>query len=119
MDYPSFFSKIQMIVVLIAVILLTNICLKLLNKRLLNNNKIIKVIERTSVSNNSALGIVEVCGSYYLMSFTDKSNKILKELDSQGVELWIEEMENKQAFTDLKEKTNIYFGMRKKVEKEN
>lgn len=105
---------IQTIVALIIVIILANISLKLFNKQMLKQNKIIKIIERTSVFNNSALGIVEICGSYYLMSFTDKDNKIIKELDAKEIESIIEETNANQNLMSIRDKANLYFEMRKK-----
>lgn len=110
----SIFAIIQTILVLIIVIVLANLFLKLLNKNMINNQRIIKIIERTNVFNNSALGIVEICGKYYLMSLTDKDNKILKELDKEEIEAYIEELKGNQSFMDIKDKANLYFGMRKK-----
>lgn len=48
-------------------------------------NKIIKIVERVAINNNSALSVVNICGIYYLMSFTNNENKILKELNSEEV----------------------------------
>jgi flagellar protein FliO/FliZ len=106
---------LQTIIALIIVILLANISLKLLNRQMLKQNKIIKVIERTSVLNNSAIAIVEVCGEYYLMSFTDKDNKILKVLDADEVKTLIEEKESKLGLINIKDKANFYFEARKKI----
>lgn len=106
MDFSSFFSVVQTIIVLIGVIILANLSLKYLNKFMLKQNRIIKIVEKTPIFNNSALGVVQVCGIYYLMSFTDKDNRILKELDKSQVELFIEETKSQQ--------TNLQFGMRKK-----
>ena len=114
MDFSGYFSVIQTIIVLIIVIFLANISLRLLNKYMHRSKKIIKVVERTSVFSNSALGIVDICGTYYLMSFSDKDNKILKELKSEEVEIIKQEMENSKSYTEMKEKANQYFGMRKK-----
>jgi flagellar biogenesis protein FliO len=90
-NYNAFFSVVQTIFVLIAVIALANITLKYVNKHMNKQNKMIKVHERVSVSNNSSLNIVEICGSYYLMSFTGSENKILKELNKEDVLEIIEE----------------------------
>ena len=106
MDFSSFISVLRSILVLIAVIVIANISLKYLNKFMLKQNRIIKIVEKTPIYNNSALGVVHICGVYYLMSFTDKDNKILKELDKAEVELLIEEIKNQQI--------NLQFGMRKK-----
>lgn len=85
MDFSSFLSLIQTIIVLIIVIALANISLKFLSKYMANQNKIIKIVEKVGVNNNSALSVVEICGIYYLMSFTNNENKILKELDKEEV----------------------------------
>lgn len=114
MDYSWFITILKTIVVLIIVIILANITLKILNKQMNKQSRIIKIIEKINISNNSALGIVKICGVYYLMSFTEKDNTILKELKTEEVEEAIEEMKHDEGFTDLKEKANLYFGMRKK-----
>lgn len=46
-------------------------------------NQVIKVIERTPISKSSALSIVEIADTYYLMSFTDTRNEILRELTAE------------------------------------
>lgn len=85
MDFSSFLSLIQTIIVLIIVIALANISLKYLNKYMAKQNNIIKIVEKVGINNNSALSVVEICGIYYLMSFTNNENKILKELDKEEV----------------------------------
>ncbi|WFA07888.1 flagellar biosynthetic protein FliO [Tissierella sp. Yu-01] len=110
----SIFAILQTIIVLVIVIVLANLFLKLLNKNMIRNQRIIKIIERTNVFNNSAVGIVQICGKYYLMSFTDRDNKILKELDEVEVESYLEEFKENHSLMDIKDKANLYFGMRKK-----
>ena len=119
---------IQTIIVLIIVIALANISLKFVNKHMLKQNKIIKVIERVSVNNNSAISVVSICGTYYLMSLTGSDNKILKELDKEEVESMVEQINKEQSLFIKKnfsidtidkyvnKKTNDYFGMRKRVD---
>lgn len=91
MNENALFSIVQTIFILIAVIALANSTLKYVNKYMNKQNKMIKIHERVSVSNNSSLNIVEICGSYYLMSFTSSENKILKELNKEEVLEMIEE----------------------------
>lgn len=86
MNLSSLFSILQTILVLIIVIILANITLKYSSKYLQKNNKMIKIIERVSVNNNSALCIVDICGKYYLMSISGNENKILKELDKEEIQ---------------------------------
>lgn len=65
---------------LIAIILLANYLLRKLNHFTNKHQKNIKIIEKVSVSKDSALTIVCICDSYYLMSFTAQGNEIIKEL---------------------------------------
>lgn len=116
MDFSSFVALFQTIIVLVLIIFLANISLKYLNKYMHKQNKIIKVVERTSVFNNSAIGIVDICGIYYLMSFTDKENKILKELEKSDVESMLEKIDNEKRFTEILRREKVDFGMRKKSE---
>lgn len=113
---PSVFSIIQTIIVLIAVIFLANFLLKLLNKNMLKQNRMIKVMEKSPVYNNSSIGIVQVCGSYYLMSFTDKDNRILKELSLDEVEKYLKQNEENDKIFSFMDIKNGNIGMRKKVE---
>ena len=96
----GFLSILQTLVVLSLVIVLAHVSLKLLNKYMIKQNNIIKVWEKTTVNTNSSLGIVEVSGKYYLMSFTQNENKILKELNAKEIE---EMLIEKEDSLDLKE----------------
>lgn len=128
MNISSILYVIQTIVVLIIVIALANISLKFANKYMIKQSKIIKVIERVSVNNNSALSVVNICGTYYLMSLTSGDNKILKELAKEEVESIIEQISKEQSSFVKKDlsvdtinkylikKINDYFGMRKRVD---
>ena len=82
----GFFTVLQTFIVLIIVIALAHISLRLLNRYMVKQNKIIKIWEKISVNNNSSIGVIEVTGNYYLMSFTQNENKILKELEKEEVE---------------------------------
>ena len=107
-------SIIQTIIVLIVVIILANLFLRFLNKNMVVNKKMIKIIERVNVSNNSALAIVKICGNYYLMSLADKDNRVLKGLDEDEVESYLDDFEGQDNFVDIKDKAYVFFGMRKK-----
>jgi flagellar biogenesis protein FliO len=132
-SFNSLVSILQAVLALIIVVLLANIFLRLLNKNISGSNRMIKIIERVNVSKNSALCIVEICGTHYLMSITEKDNEILKELDKEEVEQYLEDFraENKTdtigftgltGFTDFKEGlkkrqgllSNLLIGLRKK-----
>ncbi|MPW24804.1 flagellar biosynthesis protein FliZ [Alkalibaculum sp. M08DMB] len=120
MSGQMFLSVIKTIVVLLMIIALANISLKLGNKYITKHNKIIKIVERVSVSNNSSLCIVDICGSYYLMSFSGNDNKILKDLDEEKVQEILAEIQKEQSIpnymnlSEIKAKTHNFFEMRKK-----
>lgn len=109
----GFLKVLQTIIALIAVIGLANISLKLLNKYMVKENKIIRILEKTSISNSSSLAVVEISGSYYLMSFTQNENKILKELDLEEIEDMLRE---KEKDMDIRE-NSIYKRVNSFIEK--
>jgi len=77
---------LKSVVALIVIILAANYGLKFLNTFMTKRNQVIKVIERTPISKSSALSIVEIADTYYLMSFTDTRNEILRELTAEEKE---------------------------------
>lgn len=107
MPLETIFNLIQTVIVLIIVILLANFILKFLNKQMSANNKIVKIIERVAVNKNSYISVVEISGKYYLMSFNENSNEILKELDKKEIEKLLEEFEDEGRVK--------YLGIQKKV----
>lgn len=96
----GFLEVLQTLIVLSIVILLAHISLKLLNKYMIKQNRIIKIWEKITVNTNSSLGIVEVSGKYYLMSFTQSENKILKELQEDEIEVLLREKEEGMDIKD-------------------
>ncbi|MEW8973753.1 MAG: flagellar biosynthetic protein FliO [Tissierellaceae bacterium] len=114
MDLSNGLTLLKTIVVLIIVIGIANISLRVVNKNMKKHNRIIKTIERVPVGNNSSIGIVQICGDYYLMSFSGSDNRILKELDREKVEDMVKEIESsRQIAIDKGILTNI-LGMREK-----
>lgn len=104
MDLNTLVQIIKSIISLIIVILLANIILKSLNKYTKNNNRGIIIIEKISVGNNSSIGIIKVLNEYFLMSFTNTNNEILKKLDEEEVLEYIKKREDSQM---IKDKLNL------------
>jgi len=73
------------IVSLAIVLLLVNLLLKKLNQTMAGQHRTIQVIERTAVGKNSSLAVTKVGEKYYLMSFSESGNTILKELDEEEI----------------------------------
>lgn len=60
----------------------------------------ITIIERTPISKSSALCIVEIAGTYYLMSVSDTGNEVMKELSKEEqieIDRRVEEKRKKAA----------------------
>lgn len=100
MGIQEVLSILQIFIVLIVVIILAQLSLKYLNTYTSKNCKNIKILERIAVNKNSYLGIVKILDEYYLMSFSENKNEILKSLDRQYVEKSI--LENQTIDRDFK-----------------
>lgn len=71
---------IKSILALAVIIFAANFSLKYLNTFMTKKGKAIRIIERTAINKSSSICIVEIAGTYYVMSFTDTRNEILREL---------------------------------------
>lgn len=71
---------IKSILALGVIIFAANYSLKYLNTFMTKKGKAIRIIERTAINKSSSICIVEIAGTYYVMSFTDTRNEILREL---------------------------------------
>lgn len=74
---------LQMFAALAFIIVLANIILKKLSTMQQSQAKAIKIIERAPVSKTSALCIVDIASTYYLMSVSDTGNEIIRELTEE------------------------------------
>ena len=101
MNIEGFFSLIQTLIVLVAVILLANGVLKYLNRYMVGKNKIVKIVERVAVNKNSYISIVNICGKYYLMSFSENKNEILKELNDEEIKNFVKEPEEGRYYLEM------------------
>ena len=95
---------LKSVVALVVIIFAANYGLKYLNTFMIKKNQVIKVIERTPISKSSALSIVEIADTYYLMSFTDTRNEILRELTAEEKEKITTSIEEVRPVTPLKSK---------------
>lgn len=71
---------VKSIFALVVIIFIANYSLKYLNTFMTKKGKAIRIIERTAINKNSSICIVEIAGTYYVMSFTETHNEILREL---------------------------------------
>lgn len=59
--------------------------------------KAIRIIERTAINKSSSICIVEIAGTYYVMSFTETRNEILRELTGSEKEAVIQSQELEES----------------------
>lgn len=71
---------VKSIFALVVIIFIANYSLKYLNTFMTKKGKAIRIIERTAINKSSSICIVEIAGTYYVMSFTETRNEILREL---------------------------------------
>ena len=95
---------LKSVVALVVIIFAANYGLKYLNTFMTKKNQVIKVIERTPISKSSALSIVEIADTYYLMSFTDTRNEILRELTAEEKEKIASSIEETKPVISVKSK---------------
>lgn len=116
----NFNDILRSIFALLLIIWLANVLLSKLSEYTQGQSKTIQVIERFSVSKNSSLAIVKIVNRFYLMSFNEDRNEIVKEFESDEVEEILDVMQKQKeikaarAFTDIdftkmKEKYANYF----------
>ncbi|KRN30739.1 flagellar biosynthetic protein FliO [Liquorilactobacillus mali] len=89
-----YITVFKTIVFLIIIIFMINICLKLLGKYANQSKKNFRIIQKIAVSKTSSIGIVQIIDTYYVMSFSENRNEILKELSDNEVAQLLDSMEN-------------------------
>lgn len=95
---------IKSILALGVIIFAANYSLKYLNTFMTKKGKAIRIIERTVVNKSSSICIVEIAGTYYVMSFTDTRNEILRELTESEKEAVIKTQETMETSENMQKK---------------
>lgn len=112
---------LKSVLALIVIIFLVNKLLGYMNTMMNKQTKAIRIIERMPVNKNSSMCIVEMLGSYYLMSFTEGRNEILKEFtedESQAIIAMRKEKELSagQSSLDTEQLKEIYAKIQEKIQ---
>ncbi|SFP96839.1 flagellar protein FliO/FliZ [Desemzia incerta] len=112
---------LKSVLALIVIIFLANKLLGYMNTIMNKQTKAIRIIERMPVNKNSSICIVEILGSYYLMSFTEGRNEILKEFtedESQAIIAMRKEKELSagQSSLDTEQFKEIYTKIQEKIQ---
>lgn len=90
------------VLALIVIIFLANKFLQYLNSVMKKQAKTIQIIERMPINKSSSLCIVEMLGNYYLMSFTEGRNEILKEFTTEESQAIVAMQTEKAALGEQK-----------------
>ncbi|SEK22194.1 flagellar protein FliO/FliZ [Carnobacterium iners] len=88
---------VKSILALVVIIFIANYSLKYLNTFMTKKGKAIRIIERTAINKSSSICIVEIAGTYYVMSFTETRNEILRELTGSEKEAVIQSQELEES----------------------
>lgn len=112
---------LKSVLALIVIIFLANKLLGYMNTIMNKQTKAIRIIERMPVNKNSSMCIVEMLGSYYLMSFTEGRNEILKEFSEDESHAIIAMRKEKELSTgqntlDTEQFKEIYTKIQEKIQ---
>ncbi|KRL05504.1 flagellar biosynthetic protein FliO [Liquorilactobacillus oeni] len=92
-----YFSVFKTIIFLIVIIYLINISLKVLNRYSNQRNASFRILQKIAVSKTSSLGIVQIINKYYVMSFSEQQNQIIKELSEEEAAVFLDSLEKPTA----------------------
>ena len=77
--------------ILALVKMIAGLSLKYLNRFTSQANENFRVMKKIAVTKSSSLAIVLIIDKYYVMSFSEQENKIIKELSKEEAEKLIQE----------------------------
>lgn len=90
-------AVVRLIIGLAVVIFLINVLMRYLNKYTTPNNDSLRLVLRVALSKNLSLGIVEILGSYYVVSMSEQKLEIIRQLDAEEIEQLEANLAQKQA----------------------
>ncbi|MFT8668747.1 MAG: flagellar biosynthetic protein FliO [Liquorilactobacillus hordei] len=112
-----YIAVFKTIIFLIIIIFMINICLKYLGKYTNQSKRNFRIIQKIAVSKTSAIGIVQIIDTYYVMSFSENRNEILKELNDYEVAQLLDSLENpKSSENNSKDFKQILQSMNDKIQ---
>lgn len=107
----TFLATVKMLIVLGVVIYLISVSMKFLNRYTTQSTRGLKIIQKIAVTKSSSIGVVQIAQRYYVMSFSETQNQILKELDEVDATLLLTQLQEepvadiKQDFAQLVKKS--------------
>lgn len=93
-------AVVRLIIGLAVVIFLINVLMRYLNKYTTQNNDNLRLVLRVALSKNLSLGIVEILGSYYVVSMSEQKLEIIRQLEATEIEQLEANLAQKQAVNE-------------------
>lgn len=93
-------AVVRLIIGLAVVIFLINVLMRYLNKYTTQNNDSLRLVLRVALSKNLSLGIVEILGSYYVVSMSEQKLEIIRQLEATEIEQLEANLAQKQAVNE-------------------
>lgn len=90
-------AVVRLIIGLAVVIFLINVLMRYLNKYTTQNNDSLRLVLRVALSKNLSLGIVEILGSYYVVSMSEQKLEIIRQLEATEIDQLEANLAQKQA----------------------
>lgn len=90
-------AVVRLIIGLAVVIFLINVLMRYLNKYTTQNNDSLRLVLRVALSKNLSLGIIEILGSYYVVSMSEQKLEIIRQLDAEEIGQLEANLAQKQA----------------------
>lgn len=90
-------AVVRLIIGLAVVIFLINVLMRYLNKYTTQNNDSLRLVLRVALSKNLSLGIIEILGSYYVVSMSEQKLEIIRQLEATEIEQLEANLAQKQA----------------------
>ncbi|MCP0886242.1 flagellar biosynthetic protein FliO [Ligilactobacillus sp. WILCCON 0076] len=93
------FAIIKLIGALALIIVLINVLMRYLNKYMNKGTANMRILQKIALNKNLSLGIVEILGVYYVMSFSEQNVQIIKELTPEEIEIFKNNLHANQELT--------------------
>jgi len=119
MNFEVLFKLLQTFVALLAVIALAYFVLRSGRRLTDGNHQLVMVLEKTTLSNQSYIAVIKVETNYHLISVTSGNISILKDMETEEVELILEEKKKKLEENPMNKLMQIEHPMQKLMQMEN
>ncbi|WP_313628663.1 flagellar biosynthetic protein FliO [Enterococcus italicus] len=92
---------VKTFILLGVVIYLISLSLKFLNRYTNRVTRGISILQKVSVTKSSSIGVIKIAETYYVMSFSETQNQILKELTVDEAKLFLQNLQAETTETEV------------------